>query len=163
MKRIKLAVIGFAVAIAALVFSWTLGGWREFSIAGHPVRRHFITQTTQLQVEGRWVNSFEDDPRAPLVAAPLLKTVSLTDLAWGDKGILLGRALTSNNQPIIGRLAVNLKVLEPSGARVIGSGERSLRRAANWPGGTGTWFVLDTGLTTPDPRQKTTVTLESLE
>lgn len=163
MKRARIALAVGLLALAALVFSWTLGGWREFEIGGRPVRRHFITRAIQLKAGADWTNSVVDDPRAPLVPKADLKTVSLTDLAWGDNGMLIGRALTSNGKPIHGRLAFNLRVQEPNGTRVIGSGERSLRRAADWPEGTGTWFVLDTGLTTPDPRQKTTVTLESLE
>lgn len=163
MKRSVAFAVVIVVGLAVLIYSWTLGGWREFEVAGQRVRRHFVTRATQLYRDGQWSNSFEDDPRATPVTAETLKTVTLSDLAWGDQGLLIGRALTSNGVPVQGRLAINLQVREPNGTRVIGSGERSLRCAVDWPAGKGTWFVLDTGLTTPDPRQKTIVTLESLK
>lgn len=157
--KLKIALAVVALVLLAGIWSVTLGGWREMNVASVRLRYHILSGRMEMLRDDRWMPPFVDDPRAPTVSKRDLESVTLDSLAWGVGGLLVGRATCDLDTPIRGRIAIAIRILEPSGARVR---ERTLRVTADWPAGKATWFVLDTGLSAPDPRQKTIVTLESI-
>jgi len=156
---IRKLILAFCAVLMAGIWFVTLGGWRVVRIGTVVFRYHVLTGRTEIQDQGQWRNPFGGVSDGLPISQASLKNVQLTDLAWGVGGMLVGKATVSPDNDIVGRLGISIRILEPNGTRVR---ERTLRQNVRWLAGSSHWFVLDTGLTTPEPRQRSLVTLEAL-
>ena len=101
------------------------------------------------------------DPRAPLLTREDLKRIKLSNLQWGDAGLLCATATVSPGKPLNGRLVFVVQIRETKdGARIR---DRGIRQTISWPGGTTIPFVLPTDLFRPIFNQQTLVYLETIE
>ncbi len=154
----RVLILSLLVLVPGLWFT-TFGGWRVVRIGRVVFRYHVVTGKTEIRDGGVWMNPFAGKSDGIPLSDAKLKDVELTDLAWGVGGMLVGRATVPKGTEVVGRLGIAIRILEPSGTRVR---ERTLRQNVRWSGGADHWFVLDTGLATPEPRQRSLVTLEAL-
>lgn len=152
-------ILASCALLAAGVWFVTLGGWRVVRIGTVVFRYHVLTGRTEIQDRGQWKNPFGGVSDGLPISQSLLHKAELSDLAWGVGGMLVGKATVPPGNDMVGRLGISIRILEPNGTRVR---ERTLRQNVRWIAGSANWFVLDTGLTTPEPRQRSLVTLEAL-
>jgi hypothetical protein len=152
-----------AAGITGIVgIAFSANSWREQKIGVVEVRRHGLTGIVQLKVSEKWQIPFENDPQAQSIAQIDLDTVKLTNIAWGDGGLLTGTITTAPSKPITGRLSFVVKLLEKSDGSIKRVRDRSLRQTVRWPAGTTQPFVLATGLEGPVRNQSTELTLENV-
>jgi hypothetical protein len=155
-------LIGTLTLLAALVWGGlaaTTYGWRYGDVNGIKVRRHVLSGKIQTNNDGVWLQSWQDDPGAKLLDPKDIRRIRLTDVVWGNSGLLYGFAKVSGPTGLSGRFAVQVRVFEPSGTRVR---DRTLRVSADWQSNTLIPWVLDTQMSTPELRQKTVVRLEPI-
>lgn len=159
----RMVLFGILTALACLVWgalAVTTYGWRYGDVNGIKVRRHVLSGKIQTNNDGIWLQSWQDDPGAKLLEPKDIRRIRLTDVVWGNGGLLFGYAKVSGQLGISGRFAVQIRVFEPSGTRVR---DRTLRVSADWPLNTNVPWVLDTQMGTPELRQKTIVRLEPIK
>jgi len=137
----------------------TTYGWRYGDVNGIKVRRHVLSGKIQTNNDGQWMQSWQDDPGANLLEPKDIRRIRLTDVVWGNGGLLFGFAKITGTTGVRGRFALQVRVVEPSGTRVR---DRTLRVSADWPANTVIPWVLDTQISTPELRQKTVVRLEPI-
>lgn len=137
---------------------WALNAWEYQTIGTIRVRRHVLRGVVEVERGGTYVAPFEVDPQAATVSKEQLKTIKITNLAWGSNGLLCGRVVTAPGTPIKGRLVFGIEILETKeGKRVR---DRALRATVDWPAGAQIDIVLSTDLSRPIRNQQTRVHLE---
>lgn len=160
----KNKLLGAGIAALVLVVGaifWALNAWEYQQLGPTLVRRHLVRGVVEIQRNNRWESSFIVAPRAPLLTRDDLKRITISDLHWGEAGLLAATATIAPGKPLEGRLAFIVQFLETSDGKVIR--DRSLRQTISWPGGTKIAFVLPTSLFKPIRNQQTQVTLEPIE
>lgn len=158
----RLLLIVVLTALAGLVWGGlaaTTYGWRYGDVNGIKVRRHVLSGKIQTNNDGIWLQSWQDDPAAKLLESKDIRRIRLTDVVWGNGGLLFGYAKVNGADALTGRFALQVRVFEPSGTRVR---DRTLRVSADWPSNTVIPWVLDTQISTPELRQKTVIRLEPI-
>ena len=159
-RRIVLIVV--LTTLAGLVWGGlaaTTYGWRYGDVNVIKVRRHVLSGKIQTNNDGIWLQSWQDDPGAKLLEAKDIRRIRLTDVVWGNSGLLFGYAKVTGAGALTGRFALQVRVFEPSGTRVR---DRTLRVSADWASNTVIPWVLDTQISTPELRQKTVIRLEPI-
>lgn len=160
MKRPILWAVVAAVLVLGGIF-WAVNAWEYQQIGESHVRRHLVRGIVEIERGGRWEAPFVVDPRAPLLTREDLKRIKLSDLQWGDAGLLCATATVSPGKPLNGRLVFVVQIRETKdGARIR---DRGIRQTIAWPGGTTVPFVLPTDLFKPIRNQQTLVHLETIE
>lgn len=160
MKRPVLWAIGGVLLVLGGIL-WALNAWEYQTIGETHVRRHLVRGVVELEREGKWQPPFVVDPRAPLLTREDLKRIKLSNIRWGDAGLLGATATISPGKPLEGRLVFVIQIRETKdGARIR---DRGIRQTVSWPGGATIPFVLSTSLFKPIARQETLVHLETIE
>jgi hypothetical protein len=157
--RVLLRILAAIAAVGVCFGIWKLlHQWDEARIGTFETRRNNITGIVEIKDDsGKWTPSFKNDRYAPGLTEADLKSVRLMDGAWGDDGILAGRAKNiSSTKAIVGRVGFLVRIYYPDGRRLK---DRTLRATVNWPAGTSSPFIIDTNLPTPASNQKWTVDL----
>jgi len=158
----RMMLLGILTLLACLVWGGlaaTTYGWRYGDVNGIKVRRHVLSGKIQTNNDGAWLQSWQDDPSAKLLDAKDIRRIRLSDVVWGNGGLLYGFAKVSGPSGLSGRFALQVRVFEPSGTRIR---DRTLRVSADWQSNTLIPWVLDTQMSTPELRQKTVVRLEPI-
>lgn len=158
----RMILIGILTVLATMVWGGlaaTTYGWRYGDVNGIKVRRHVLSGKIQTNNDGVWLQSWQDDPGAKLLEPKDIRRIRLTDVVWGNSGLLYGFAKITGTSGLSGRFALQVRVFEPSGTRVR---DRTLRVSADWQSTTLIPWVLDTQMATPELRQKTVVRLEPI-
>ena len=158
----RMILIGILTVLATMVWcglAATTYGWRYGDVNGIKVRRHVLSGKIQTNNDGVWLQSWQDDPGAKLLEPKDIRRIRLTDVVWGNSGLLYGFAKVTGTSGLSGRFALQVRVFEPSGTRVR---DRTLRVSADWQSNTLIPWVLDTQMATPELRQKTVVRLEPI-
>ncbi|MES2464211.1 MAG: hypothetical protein V4671_26915 [Armatimonadota bacterium] len=153
--RILVVLVGVGLSFGL----WKLfHQWDEEPIGRFETRRNNITGKVEIKDDaGQWSPSFTNDRYAPGLAEADLKIIRLVEGAWGNDGILVGRAKNiSTDKAVVGRVGFLVQIYYPDGRRLK---DRTLRATVNWPAGVSTPFIIDTNLPTPAPNQKWTVDL----
>ena len=153
------SVGAFLVVVGGLF--WAVNAWEYQQIGDSQVRRHLVRGIVQIERAGRWEAPFIVDPRAPLLTREDLKRITLSDIRWGDAGLLCATATTSPGKPLEGRLAFVIEITETGNGKQVR--DRGIRQTLAWPGGAKIPFVLPTDLFKPIRNQKTLVHLEPIE
>ncbi|MBB6050999.1 hypothetical protein [Armatimonas rosea] len=160
MKRPVLWIAVAAVLVLGGIF-WAVNAWEYQQIGESHVRRHLVRGVVEIERGGRWEAPFVVDPRAPLLTREDLKRIKLSNLQWGDAGLLCATATVSPGKPLNGRLVFVVQIRETKdGARIR---DRGIRQTIAWPGGATVPFVLPTDLFKPIRNQQTLVHLETIE
>lgn len=155
----RLIGIGLALFLTvALGVVWMVNAWEYQTIGKVHARRHVLRGVVEVERDGRYVAPFEIDPQATALSVAQLKTVKITDLAWGENGLLSGRVITAPGTPIKGRLVFSIEILETTAGKRVR--DRSLRATVDWPAGAQTDIVLSTDLSKPIRNQQTRLHLE---
>jgi hypothetical protein len=160
MKRPVLWAVGAAFLVLGGIF-WAVNAWEYQQIGESHVRRHLVRGVVEIERAGQWQAPFIVDPRAPLLTSEDLKRIKLSNLQWGDAGLLCATATVSPGKPLNGRLVFVVQIRETKdGARIR---DRGIRQTISWPGGTTIPFVLPTDLFKPIRNQQTLIHLETIE
>ncbi len=161
LKSFALIVGALVACLLAYVAYLLAAPWEAQTVGPFQTRRHRLTGQVQLREADTWVKTLGDAPSGPnsdpVLDEAALRKVRLTDLAWGEKGLLCGRAINSGPTNITGRLAFRIIVYDKNG---IINRDRSLRRNADWPAQKTTPFLINTGLSAPGFREHASVGLE---
>ena len=160
MKRPVLWAVIAAFLVLGGIF-WAVNAWEYQQIGESHVRRHLVRGVVEIERAGHWEAPFVVDPRAPLLTREDLKRIKLSNLQWGDAGLLCATAAVSPGKPLNGRLVFVVQIRETKdGARIR---DRGIRQTIAWPGGATVPFVLPTDLFKPIRNQQTLVHLETIE
>ena len=158
MRRRLIAGSLAGVLVLTLLIIWAIGAWDYQTIGKIRTRRHVLRGVVEVEREGRYVAPFEIDPQAPSLTSAQLRSVTVSNLTWGEHGLLCGRVITAPGKPIKGRLVFGIEILETrEGKRVR---DRGLRATVDWPAGSQTDIVLSTDLSKPIRNQQTRLHLE---
>ena len=158
-KLLGAGITAFVVIVGGIF--WALNAWEYQQLGSTLVRRHLVRGIVEIWRNNRWESSFVVAPRAPLLTREDISRISISDLHWGEAGLLGATATITPGKQLEGRLAFVVQLLETSDGKLIR--DRSLRQTISWPGGTTIAFVLPTDLFKPIRNQKTQVTLEPIE
>lgn len=158
-RRLLLAGIAFLLVLTG-VSVWAVNAWEYQTIGKIHVRRHVLRGVVEVERQGHYIAPFQIDPQAPSLTTDDLKSIKITELAWGENGLLCGRVVTAPGKPIKGRLVFTVEILETKeGKRVR---DRGIRATVDWPAGAETDIVLSTDLSKPIFNQQTRVHLEPI-
>jgi hypothetical protein len=158
----KLLWVGLA-ALVIVVGSvvGVLNAWEHQQLGPHQIRRQLVFGQVQLLRDGKWESSFIVDPRAPLLSAEDVRRVTISDIHWGEAGLLGAIANVAPGKPLNGRLVFVIEIQETRDGKRIR--DRGIRETIAWQGGTKVPIVLSTGLFKPIQKQKTTVHTETID
>lgn len=135
--------------------------WETDAVGGkYTIRRNKLTGMVQVERERRWEPSLDNDIYADAAREADIATTRLTNVAWGDAGVLCATANVGPNG-LKGRVAFVILVLDTGKKRV--RPERVLRASVDWPANSSIPFALNTGQNTPDRNDlKTVLQIQSL-
>jgi hypothetical protein len=140
---------------------WAINAWEYQQIGESHVRRHLVRGIVEIEKDGQWRAPFITDPRAPLLTRDDIKRITLSDIRWGDAGLLCATATVAPGKPLEGRLAFVVEIQETNNGKRIR--DRGIRQTIAWKGGTKIAFVLPTDLFRPIRNQQTLVHIEPIE
>lgn len=147
---------GIAVVLAAIL-AWgiylLITQWQYQSVGPFEARVNQLTGIAQVKNGGKW-EAFGVDPYADVIPAPTLARVGVQDIAWGNHGLLCGRLVNENGEPVSGRLAIRVVIRKTKDGALVK--DRSLRGAVSLPPRGTLPFALTTALESPDPQQTRT-------
>jgi len=155
----------FAAVVVACLLAYVIyllaAPWEPQTIGPFQTRRHRLTGRVELRNGDTWTQTLGDAPNSrnsdPITDQAVIETVRLSDLTWGERGILCGRATNTGKADVRGRLAFRIIIYDKNG---LVNRDRSLRRNADWPAQKTTPFLLNTGLSAPGFRERASVGLE---
>jgi len=154
-------LIGWSAAsmgVLVLLCVWAWNAWEYQSIGTFHTRRHLVRGIVEVERAGKYVEPFAIDPQATALTPAELATIKLSEITWGEHGLLCLRVTTAPGKPIKGRLVFSILITETRDGKRIR--DRSLRTTVDWPAGTSIEIVLSTDLSKPIRNQQTHVRLE---
>lgn len=156
-------LLGSMAAVVTIVggIFWAINAWEYQQIGESQVRRHLVRGVVEIKRDNHWKAPFIVDPRAPLLTRDDLKRITISDIRWGDAGLLCATATTTPGKPLEGRLAFVIEITETGNGKRIR--DRGIRQTLAWQGGAKIPFVLPTDLFKPIRNQTTLVHLEPIE
>ena len=158
-RRLMFAGLALVVVLSGGIV-WVVNAWDYQTIGKVRTRRHLLRGVVEVERGGHYISPFEIDPQAPSVTEEHLKSIKITNLAWGDHGLLCGTVVTAPGKPIKGRLVFTIEILETKeGKRVR---DRGLRATVDWPADARTEIVLSTDLSKPIRNQQTRLYFEPI-
>lgn len=147
-----------SVGVLALLCLWAWNAWEYQSIGPFHTRRHLVRGVVEIERAGKYIAPFAIDPQATPLTPAELATVKLTEVTWGEHGLLCFRATTAPQKPIKGRLVFAILITETRDGKRIR--DRELRTTVDWPAGATSDIVLSTDLSKPIRNQQTHLHLE---
>lgn len=133
--------------------------WEPVRIGGYEIERNTLTGMVKIQTPTGWKTPFDDDPYADSAVPDDLRRIQITDVTWGENGVLCARAVIAApaEHAVKGRMAFLIRVYDQEKKMVV---DKAIRATVDWPGGQTTPFALRTTITTPDTKKtKTTISL----
>jgi hypothetical protein len=147
------AIVGALIVLLLAYLAYrVVNRWEYQKLGPYAIRRDAFTGAVQIEQNGTYVTSFQNDVYATPLGAEELKRVQIIEPVWDHTGLLCARALVAPGGPIRGRFALHIIIREAGRDKRLR--DRSLRVTADWPGGALTPFALRTGLTPPDPQNE---------
>lgn len=158
-KLLGVGLCAFIVVVGSIV--GVLNAWEHQQLGPHQVRRQLVFGQVQIWRNGQWESSFVVDPRAPLLSTEDVRRITVSDIHWGEAGLLGATATIAPGKPLKGRLVFAIEIQETRDGKRIR--DRGIRETVDWQGGTKVPIVLSTGLFKPIQKQKTLIRTETIE